>query len=87
MGHLADPSARWPGELLTRGDNSRDEAEQCGAEHDGNPELLKLERRSERVYSVAWSLSDPAGGELQRPGQVQAQAPFHAPRLTDGSHE
>ena len=63
---------RRPGDLLTRGDvchlhDRRAAAEQCGAEHDGIPELLKLERRSERVYRVVWSLSDAAGGELRRP--------------------
>ena len=81
------PVRRRPGELLTRGDvchlhADRDEAEQCGVEHGGVPELVKLERRSERVWRVVWSLSDASGGELRRPAPVQAAAPFNTPRLT-----
>ncbi len=62
---------RRPGDMLTRADvchlhDSRDEAEQCAAEYGGAPELVKLERRSERVYRVVWSLSDAAGGTLRR---------------------
>ena len=81
------PVRRRPGELLTRGDvchlhADRDEAEQCGVEHGGVPELVKLERRSERVYRVVWSLSDASGGELRRPAPAQAAAPFNAPRMT-----
>ena len=30
------------------------------------PEPVKLERRSERVYRVVWSLSDTSGGWLRR---------------------
>ena len=83
------PDRRRPGELLTRGDvchlhGSREEAEQCGAERDCAPELVRLERRSERVWRVVWSLSDTAGGELRRrPAPVQAPGPFNAPRLTE----
>ena len=72
------PARRRPGDLLTRADVchfhvSRDEAEQCGAEHVGTPDLVKLERYSERVYRVVWSLSDAVGGELRRPGKAQAR--------------
>lgn len=68
------PVRRRPGELLTRGDvchfhYSREEAEQCGVEHAGVPELVRLERRSERVYRVVWSLSDTSGGALRRPAR------------------
>ena len=65
------PARRRPGELLTRADvchfhDTRDGAELCGTEHGGVPELVKLERCSERVYRVVWSLSDTAGGRLRR---------------------
>lgn len=65
------PELCRPGDLLTRADvlslyDSRGEAEQYGAEHGGAPELVKLERHSERVYRVVWSLSDTAGGRLRR---------------------
>ena len=65
------PELRRPGDLLTRADvlsvyGSRGEAEQYGAEHGGVPELVKLKRRSERVFEVVWSLSDTAGGRLRR---------------------
>ena len=77
-----------PGDLLTRADvchfhHSRDEAEDCGAERDGAPELVKLERRSERVYEVVWSLSDTSGGRLRRPASSLNRAPFNAPRLPE----
>ena len=82
---------RRPGELLTRGDvchlhASRAAAEQCGVEHGGVPELVKLERRSERVYRVVWSLSDASGGELRRPSTESrtSPAPFKASRLIGG---
>ena len=85
------PIRRRPGELLTRGDvchlhADRDEAEQCGAEQGGAPELVKLERRSERVYRVVWSLSDTAGGKLRRPvaGAVQ---PARGWRRPEAAHE
>ena len=60
-----------PGDLLTRADvyhlhDSREEAERCGVERGRAPELVKLERRSERVFEVLWSLSDAAGGRLRR---------------------
>lgn len=66
------PELRRPGDLLTLADvcqllyHSRDESAQCGVEHDRAPELVKVEWRSERVYRVAWSLSDAAGGRLKR---------------------
>lgn len=78
------PVRRRPGELLTRGDvchlhGDRAAAERCGTEHGGAPELVRLERRSERVYRVVWSLSDAAGGTLRRPAVVPS--PFNAPGL------
>ena len=64
------PELCRPGDLLTRAEvchlhDSSDEAEQCGIEPGRAPELVKLERRSERVHRV-WSLSDAAGGRLRR---------------------
>ena len=63
---------RRPGELLTRGDvchvhATRDAAERCGAAVEGAPDLVRLERCTERVWRVLWSLSDTSGGELRRP--------------------
>ena len=46
--------------------DSRGEAEQYGTEYGGAPELVKLERRSERVYRVVWSLSAAARARLRR---------------------
>ena len=46
--------------------DSRGEAEQYGTEYGGAPELVKLERRSERVYRVVWSLSAAASARLRR---------------------
>ena len=70
MTRAISPELCRPGDLLTRADvchfhESQDEAEQCGAGHDGSPELVRLERQSERVYRVVWSLSDTAGGKLR----------------------
>ena len=84
------PELCRPGDLLTRADvchlhESRDEAERCGAEHDGCPELVRLERQSERVYRVVWSLSDTASGKLRR--VAPTPGPFNAPRLTEGVSE
>ena len=83
---------RRPGDLLTRGDvchvhGTRAAAERCGAEAvEGAPDLVQMERYSERVYKVAWSLSDTAGGELRRPPAEPAPAgAFNAPRLTAGA--
>ena len=45
---------------------TRDEAEQCGVEQGRASELVKLRRRSERVFEVVWSLSDAARGRLRR---------------------
>ena len=64
------PELCRPGDLLTRADvyhlcETRAEAEQCGVEFGRAPELVKLERRSERVYRVVWSRSDAAGGRLR----------------------
>ena len=80
------PELCRPGDLLTRADvlslhESRDEAEQCGIEHGRAPELVKLERRSQRVYRVVWSLSDAAGGRLRRPAPVteSSTASFNRP--------
>ena len=84
---------RRPGELLTRGDvchvhGTRDAAERCGAGVAGAPDLVRLERCSERVWRVLWSLSDTAGGQL-RPRPVAAPAvtvgAFNAPTLTAAS--
>ena len=65
------PELCRPGDLLTRADvcglhDSRAAAEQYGAECGRVPELVKLKRRSERVFEVVWSLSDAAGGRLRR---------------------
>lgn len=65
------PELCRPGDLLTRADvhhvcETRDEAEQCGVEQGRAPELVKLKKRSERVFEVVWSLSDAAGGRLRR---------------------
>ena len=86
------PTRRRLGDLLTRADvchlhEDRAGAERCGTALGGSPDLVRLVNQSERVYRVVWSLSNAAGGELRRTAQVQAQAPFNAPRLTDGSHD
>lgn len=79
------PELCRPGDLLTRADvchfhDSREEAEQCGADHDGAPELVKLEQHSDRVYRVVWSLSDTASGKLRRRVVERAPRPFNTPR-------
>ena len=83
---------RRPGDLLTRGDLAhvgpdRDGAERAGAALGGTPDLLRLEKRSPRVWRVLWSLSDTSGGQL-RPAPPEALTapvgPFNAPRLIGG---
>ncbi len=79
-----------PGDMLTRSDlchvhGTRAAAERCGAAVEGAPDLVRLERYSQRVYKVAWSLSDTAGGELRRPPVEQPAGAFNAPRITAGA--
>ncbi len=84
---------RRPGELLTRGDvchvhGTRAAAERCGAAVEGAPDLVRLERCTERVWRVLWSLSDTAGGKLRAAPSVAPAAPvgaFNGPRLTAAS--
>ena len=82
---------RRPGDLLTRSDvchvhGTRAAAERCGAAVEGAPDMVRLERYSARVYKVAWSLSDTAGGELRRPPVPPAPAgAFNGPTLTAGA--
>ena len=61
-----------PGALVTAGDvchlhPDRAAAERCGALMGGDPDLVRLEKHTARVYRVLWSLSDMAGGELRKP--------------------
>lgn len=61
-----------PGVLVTAGDvchmhAERAAAERCGAVMGGVPDLVQLEKHTERVWRVVWSLSDVAGGELRNP--------------------
>ena len=69
------PVRRRPGELVTRGDvchlhADRASAERCGALIGGVPDLVRLEKHTERVYRVTWSLSDASGGQLRRRSDV-----------------
>ena len=83
---------RRPGDLLTAGDLAhvgpdRDGAERAGAALGGAPDLLRLEKRSARVWRVLWSLSDTSRGQLRTaPSDVRTApvGPLNAPRLTDG---
>ena len=86
MAWAISPVRRRPSELLTRGDvchlhADRAGAERCGTEHGGAPELVKMERHSERVYRVVWSLSGASGGELRRlaPVPESSSPPFNTP--------
>ena len=85
-------SRRRPGDHVTAGDvgkmhTDRSDAEQDGADLPGPvPDLVRLERRSERVWVVAWSLSTAANGKLRRPPpqpEPPPPGPFNAPRLVD----
>ena len=83
---------RRPGDLLTNPDvchlhETRRDAERCCALLGGEPDLVRLERQSERVYRVVWSLSDTAGGRLRRPVVEPEPGPFNAPRLAGGYNE
>ena len=58
------------GELLTRADvchlhEDRGEAERCGAQMRGRPDLVRLDEVRPRVFSVVWSLSTAADGRLR----------------------
>ena len=69
-----------PGALVTAGDvchmhPDRAAAERCGALMGGDPDLLRLEKHTARVYRVLWSLSDVAGGELRKPVRPAAPPP------------
>ena len=64
---------RRPGDLLTRGDVCHgradpEEAESCGLEQGGVPELVRLEEIGPAVYRVAYSLSVAASGRLRTSG-------------------
>ena len=91
MTWAVSPARRRPGDQLTRSDvchvhADRAAAERCGAALGGTPDLVQMERYSERVYKVAWSLSDVAGGELRRPpAEPVPVGPSGAPRLTAGA--
>ena len=66
-----------PGALVTAGDvchlhPDRAAAERCGALMGGDPDLVRLENHTARVYRVLWSLSDVAGGELRKPASPPA---------------
>ena len=74
--------------MLTRGDvchlhADRDAAERCGELMGGAPDLIRLEKRSERVWRVLWSLSDAAGGQL-RPRPAAAPVAPARPGPGDG---
>ena len=61
-----------PGALVTAGDvchlhPDRAATERCGALMGGDPDLVRLEKHTARVYRVLWSLSDMAGGKLRKP--------------------
>ena len=69
-----------PGALVTAGDvchlhPDRASAERCGALMGGDPDLVRLEKHTARVYRVLWSLSDVAGGELRKPAPPAAPPP------------
>ena len=69
-----------PGALVTAGDvchlhPDRASAERCGALMGGDPDLVRLEKHTARVYRVLWSLSDVAGGELRKPVPPRARPP------------
>ena len=78
-----------PGALVTAGEvchlhPDRAAAERCGALMGGEPDLVKLEKRTERVYRVLWSLSDVAGGELRKPPSPPAPLPAKRPGSVRG---
>ena len=69
-----------PGAVVTAGDvchlhPDRASAERCGALMGGDPDLVRLEKHTARVYRVLWSLSDVAGGELRKPAPPPAPPP------------
>ena len=69
-----------PGALVTAGDvchlhPDRAAAERCGTLMGGEPDLVRLEKHTARVYRVLWSLSDVAGGELRKPAPPPAPPP------------
>ena len=69
-----------PGALVTASDvchlhPDRAAAERCGALMGGDPDLVRLEKHTARVYRVLWSLSDVAGGELRKPARPPAPPP------------
>ena len=71
------PKPLRPGTLVTAGDvchlhPDRAAAERGGALMGGDPDLVKLEKHTARVYRVLWSLSDMAGGELRKPAPPAA---------------
>ena len=89
MTWAVSPVRRRPGEFLTAGDLAhvgpdRDGAERAGAALGGAPDLLRLEKRSARVWRVLWSLSDTSGGQLRAAPADARTAPagsFNGPRL------
>ena len=73
-----------PGALVTAGDvcylhPDRAAAERCGALMGGDPDLVRLEKHTARVYRVLWSLSDMAGGELRKPAPPPGPRPATRP--------
>jgi len=74
-----------PGALVTAGDvchlhPDRASTERCGALMGGDPDLVRLEKHTARVYRVLWSLSDMAGGKLRKSVPTAAAAPPPAQR-------
>lgn len=74
-----------PGALVTAGDvchlhPDRAATERCGALMGGDPDLVRLEKHTARVYRVLWSLSDVAGGRLRKPAPPPPLPPAKRPR-------
>jgi len=78
-----------PGALVTAGDvghmhPDRASAERCGALMGGDPDLVRLEKHTARVYRVLWSLSDVAGGKLRKPVPPASPPPAKRPGTIRG---
>ena len=74
-----------PGALVTAGDvghlhPDRAAAERCGTLMGGDPDLVRLENHTARVYRVLWSLSDLAGGRATKTGAPASTATSAANR-------
>ena len=75
-----------PGALVTAGDvchlhPDRAATERCGALMGGDPDLVRLEKHTARVYRVLWSLSDMAGGKLRKPASAPAPPSTKRPSI------